>query len=137
MLWLFRERLGKVVDTTGVNVDITFFFTRAVKYFRVVNSSLTVPSMKAGTILCLSVSSTGGRFDTTEDSNEGTVENRWHQAWDRLREKAGWAALSLRGLAVTIFCSATVTGIAEGNYLLLWITFLSVVFFLWVIALVA
>ena len=90
----------------------------------------------AGTIFCLSISSAGGRFDTTEDSDEGTVENRWHQAWHRLRKKAGWAALSLGGLAVTIFCSATVTGIAEGNDLL-WITSLSVVVFLSVIALVA
>ena len=35
VLWLFRKRLGKVVDTKGVNVDIIIFLTGLVKYFRV------------------------------------------------------------------------------------------------------
>ncbi|CAN0241493.1 unnamed protein product, partial [Ascophyllum nodosum] len=41
-----------------------------------------------------------------EEFEEKIIENnRWYQAWDRLREKAGWAPLSLGGLAVIIFCS--------------------------------
>ena len=70
-----------------------------------------------------------------EPSTRAIGNNRWYQAWDRLREKAGWAPLSLGGLAVIIFCSATVTGIAEGNYLVC-ITSLSVVVFMSVMALV-
>ena len=78
-------------------------------------------------------------WDSEEEQLEregGLAWNRWHEAWNRLRGNAGRAALSLGGLAVTIFCSATVAGIAEGNNLL-WITSLSVVSLLLVTALVA
>ena len=66
----------------------------------------------------------------------GVSRDRRRQIWDYLRQKAGRAATSLGTLAVTILCSATVTGIAEKNNTL-WIASLSVVVFLLAAASVA
>ena len=66
----------------------------------------------------------------------GLARGRCRQIWDLLRQNARWAAVFLGGLAVTLICSATATGIAEGNNPL-WIASLSVVVVLLAVALIA
>ena len=133
-----NENVDAVVDTRGVEMDMENTGEEKVICANNEEEQFELNSREDEIVANENAGQEGIEHESDwEEPEDETIENnRWHQAWDRLREKAGWAALSLGGLAVIIFCSATVTGIAEGNYLL-WITSLSVVIFISVMALVA